>query len=328
MRIGVIGPDGPDLFADNIRAGLARMGHEAFLLGAPRLGAGRPPADAFLSLAQRSLPSVDAFVQRRLLKRARAHACDLVINVDPGLDASVVAALRGHGIRTCYWFPDAVVNLGRFSAIVAPYDALFFKEPILIERLRAMLDLPVFYLPEACNPVWHRPPEGLPVSDHIVVVGNMYPSRTLLLRRLVDAGLNLRLYGGGFPRWLKDDRLAARHAGRYVRREEKAAIFRSAAAVLNNLHPGEISGVNQRLFEATACGAAVLTEWRPSLPELFEEGKEVLAFRDFDELLEKARFLLANPDRGRAMGDAASARAHAEHGYEERLSVMFDCLGL
>ena len=213
MRIGVIGPDGPDLFADNIRAGLVRMGHEAFLLGAPRVGAGRPPADALLSLAQRALPSIDALVQRRLLRRAFAHRCELVINIDPDLDATVVAALRHAGIRTCYWFPDHVANLGRFSAIMAPYDALLFKEPALVDRLRAILALPAFYLPEACNSDWHRPPPNLPVDGHIAVVGNMYPSRTLLLRRLLDAGLPIRLYGGGFPRWLRDDKLAACHAG-------------------------------------------------------------------------------------------------------------------
>jgi len=36
--------------------------------------------------------------------------------------------------------------------LLAPYDAIFFKEPILTDRLRAMLDLPVYYLPEADLP--------------------------------------------------------------------------------------------------------------------------------------------------------------------------------
>ena len=68
-----------------------------------------------------------------------------------------VAGLRRNGARVALWFPDAVANLGRALMLMAPYDALFFKEPHLVDRLRAMLDLPVYYLPEACNPRCHRP---------------------------------------------------------------------------------------------------------------------------------------------------------------------------
>ena len=54
-------------------------------------------------------------------------------------------------------------------------------------------------------------------------------------------------------------------------------MFRSAAGVLNTMHRGEMAGVNERLFQAAGCGAAVLTEFRPTLPELFAIGDEVLA---------------------------------------------------
>ena len=63
-----------------------------------------------------------------------------------------------------------------------------------------------------------------------------------------------------------------------VLREDKARAFRSAAGVLNAVHPAEVSRVSARLFEAAGCGAAVLTEFRSSISELFEPGKEVLVF--------------------------------------------------
>ena len=56
-----------------------------------------------------------------------------------------------------YWSPDPVTSLGRSLMLLAPYDAIFFKEPHIVDRLRAMTDLPVYYLPEACNPRWHQP---------------------------------------------------------------------------------------------------------------------------------------------------------------------------
>ena len=65
--------------------------------------------------------------------------------------------LRRAGVKVAFWFPDAVSSFGRQKMLLAPYDAMFFKEPHVVERLRATLDLPVHYLPQGCNPRWHRP---------------------------------------------------------------------------------------------------------------------------------------------------------------------------
>jgi spore maturation protein CgeB len=216
--------------------------------------------------------------------------------------------------------------MGRQLMLLAPYDAIFVKDPYLVDRLRSVLDLPVTYLPEACNPRVHRP-LATPGSDpYLVLAGNMYPSRIRLLERLLAAGIPLRLYGPGFPRWAGDTPLRQVHAGRLILNEEKARIFGSAAGVLNNLHPGEIHSVNARLFEAAGSGAAVLTEFRPTLPDLFDDGHEVLAFHDFDELVRLATRLLSEGGLSEKLGDAARRRAHADHTYEKRLEVMLQVL--
>ena len=49
-------------------------------------------------------------------------------------------------------------------------------------------------------------------------------------------------------------------------------MFRSATGVLNTMHLSEVAGVNARLFEAAGCGAAVLTDFRPTIPDLFAVG--------------------------------------------------------
>jgi spore maturation protein CgeB len=210
--------------------------------------------------------------------------------------------------------------------LLAPYDALFFKEPHVVDRLRGNLNLPVHYLPEACNPQWHRPIGDAGVEPYLVVAGNFYPSRVLLLDRLVAEGIPLRLYGTGYPRWIRGAPSAQAHTGQFVFREDKARVYRQAAGVLNNLHPGEISGVNCRLFEAAGCGAAILTEYRPTLPDLFDIGTEVLAFDDFDQLVHQATRLLNEPGLTGKLGDAAACRAHRDHSYEQRLTTILATL--
>jgi spore maturation protein CgeB len=247
-----------------------------------------------------------------------------VINIDSSLMPSVVADIKRAGASVAFWFPDHVANLGRQLMLLAPYDAIFFKEPHVVERFRAMLDLPVYYLPEACNPEWHRPLVPAGTDPHLAVAATMYPSRVRLLERLAAKGIPLKLYGRGFPRWLGDSTLRSMHVGRCVFREDKAKAFRSAVGVLNTMYPAEIAGVNGRLFQAAGSGAAVLTEFRPTLHEFFEEEDEVLVFHDFDDLVDQATRLLSEGGLTVRLGDAAARRAHRDHTYDLRLMTVFE----
>jgi spore maturation protein CgeB len=92
------------------------------------------------------------------------------------------------------------------------------------------------------------------------------------------------------------------------------------------MHPSEVNGVNSRLFEAAGCGAAVLTEFRPTVPELFAVGNEVLVFHDFDDLVEQATRLLSEHGLTERLGDAATKRAHRDHTYDLRVTVILEKL--
>ena len=324
MRIGVIGPLLPDHFADNICDALERAGHLVTPLGPAGTGHERWLANRVATLSRQALPGLDERLLRRLVRAALEAECEVVINVDVRLTPAAVAALKRNGVRVALWFPDAVSQLGRELMLVSPYDALFFKEPHVVDRLRACLGLPAYYLPEACNPRWHRPLVQAGTQRHLVTAASMRPSRVRLVERLMAKGIPVRLYGGAIPRWLPDGPIGQVHAGHELRREEKARVFRAAAGVLNTLALPEVTGVNARLFEAAGCGAAVLTEFRPALPGLFEIGSEVLAFRDFDELVDQAARVLEEADLTERLGDAAAQRAHRDHTYEKRLAVILE----
>ena len=325
MRIGVVGPDSPDSFANNIATALADMGHDAVPLG-PLYARGGHYASAVKVAIRNALPALDERLQRRVTTAALRAGCEIVINTDQGLMPAVVRDLRRAGMKVCLWFPDHVVSMGRQFMLLAQYDAVFVKEPHVVNTLGPLLGRPLYYLPQACNPRWHRPLVPVGTEPYLVIAGNMYPSRMLLLERLLASGVPLRLYGGGFPRWIGRTPLREVHAGRPVFGAEKARVFRSAAGVLNTMYPAEIAGVNVRLFEAAGCGAAVLTEFRPTVPDLFATGDEVLTFRDFDELVDQAMRLLNDGGLSAKLGDAAAARAHQSHTYQQRLTVVLEKL--
>lgn len=327
MKLGIIGPQGPDLFATNIGDALTRMGHEVVALGSavPKPG-GKLTARAS-GVALRAIPELQVRLFRRLARSALRQECDVVLTTSHSMAPDAVAELRRNRVQVALWYPDHVANIGRQMMLVAPYTAVFTKEPLLAKRLRDTLGINVFYLPQACNPRWHRPVTGAAEERTIVVVGNAYPSRMLLLRRLAEAGIPLTLHGRGVFGYVRHLLPAGLRVRPPVFREEKSRVFRRAAAVLNNLHPAEMDGVNLRLFEATAAGAAVLCEDRRTLGELYDTEREVMPFRTFDELVDRARALLDDPRMTRDIGDAATKRAHAEHTYEERLRQLLEKVG-
>ncbi|WP_157756696.1 glycosyltransferase [Plantactinospora sp. KBS50] len=322
MKLGIIGPQGPDTFATNIGDAAQRMGHQVV-----PLGSGRPRHATLAGRAVQhvleSVPDVERRLHARLARAAQAHECDAVLSTNHALAAEAVAELRRARIPVALWYPDAVVNMGRQWMLLAPYSVVFTKDPLLARRLRDTLDINARYLPQACNPRWHRPMSEPATERTIVVAGNVYPSRLLLLRRLHEAGIPLSLYGAPVPRYLLPTMPPGLRMRPPIFREDKSRVFRGAAAVLNNLHPGEMTGVNLRTFEATGAGAAVLCEDRPVLADLYDPGREIVSFTTVAELIERARELLDEPRRTAEIGDAATKRAHAEHTYEHRLPELF-----
>lgn len=327
MRIMVIGPTDADSFADNVSSTLRRMGHDALAVG----GARRPIANRRIqnavAVVSDKVAGVDLRQQHRLVKACADYRPDLVITVDGRLRPPIVQGLREHA-KVVLWFPDHVSNLGRHEMFIAGYDRIYFKNRFLVDQLRGLHGLPVRYLPEAANPEWHRPIGDYGTESHIVVAGNLHPTRAVLLDRLLQANIPLRIYGPPLSGWLDFPRVRDVHSGEYVAREEKARAFRAASGVLNNLHPAEFSGSNCRLFEATACGAATITEWRQGMEDLFDREGELLAFGDFDSLLDACETVLAAPESARSIADAAATRSAREHTYDQRLTEMFVDLGL
>ena len=79
--------------------------------------------------------------------------------------------------------------------------------------------------------------------------------------------------------------------------------------------------LNQRVFDVPASGGFLLTDWREQLGEAFEEGREVVCYREVGEIGDVLRHYLANPSARLEIVRRARQRIEREHSYAHRIAV-------
>lgn len=277
-----------------------------------------------------SLPAVRKRRMRALWQVVEQGPLDVMILCYDYLWPDEVAELkRRSAAQVAMWFPDALSNFGRGFFMNAPYDGLFFKDPYILHALDDVLKSPIYYLPECFNPERHWLPEdaighNVAYECDITTAGNQHSWRVAFYQHLSE--YDVKLWGNPAPLWMMPGAVAGMHQGHQVFNHEKVRAFRGARIVVNNLHYSEIWGLNARCFEAAGAGAFQMVDWRPGLGQLFEDGKELVAFGSMADLKQKIDHWLPREAERLAIAKAGMGRAHADHTYALRLGLLLDTL--
>jgi SAM-dependent methyltransferase len=83
---------------------------------------------------------------------------------------------------------------------------------------------------------------------------------------------------------------------------------------------------NMRLFEATGCGAMLITDYKYNLDELFEIGTEVAAYRSPEECAALIKYYLKHPEEAAAIAKAGQQRTLRDHTYMTRMAHTAEIL--
>ena len=243
--------------------------------------------------------------------------------------------LRALGITTAFWFVENSRVLTYWRGVAEHYDWFYAIQPgRFLEQLSEHGAVHPAYLPQACDPVQHRPIELTPADrEHfgsaVSFAGAPYLNRRRVFQSLTDFGL--KLWG---PSW--DDPVLAPYVGGTGGRftlDEMVKIF-SASTINVNLHSAnhidrldpDPDYVNPRTFELAACEAFQLVDRRDPLRDLFRPD-EVATFDSVPELRTLTARYLAHDDERREMAARARRRALGEHTFAHRIArVMRDTL--
>ncbi len=112
-------------------------------------------------------------------------------------------------------------------------------------------------------------------------VGSRTYDRYLYIKKLLKLGINVHVAGRGWTRrgWISLD--------------EMLDIFKSSKINLNFSRTNDKKfGWKGRILEVINAGGFLLTEYRPGIEEFFEIDKEIVCFRNFEEMVEKIIYYL------------------------------------
>jgi spore maturation protein CgeB len=99
-------------------------------------------------------------------------------------------------------------------------------------------------------------------------------------------------------------------------------LARSRVALNRHIDLADGYANNMRLYEATGVGALLVTESRQNLPELFDPGREVVAYDNEDDLVEKLRHYAVDDAGRHRIAAAGQARTLSEHTYANRMAEL------
>ena len=104
------------------------------------------------------------------------------------------------------------------------------------------------------------------------------------------------------------------------------ALARSRVTLNRHINVAENNANNMRLYEATGVGSMLITDMKDNLGELFEIGKEIVAYSSKEEAVEQINYYLSHPAEAETISRAGQARTLAEHTYRHRMEELMPIL--
>lgn len=92
-----------------------------------------------------------------------------------------------------------------------------------------------------------------------------------------------------------------------------------------NLHAacaGSHGAGNMRMFEATGMGTCLLTDSKDENAELFDVDKEIVVYESYEDMVQKAKWLIGHPQKGREIALAGQKRTLKEHTYRNKAECL------
>lgn len=279
---------------------------------------------ALLSWARRFAPrQIDDEELRILAAQVESFAPDVLLNQDMSyVRTARLARIVPRRIKIVGQIAAALPigeDLGRYDLIVsslpnfvarfrslgvnAALNALAF-DPRVLERMGAPAarDVPVSFV-------------GSVSADHIA---------RLRLLESVARRVPLKIWGSGVEELPLSSPLRSCYQGEAWGVDMFAVLRRSRITINHHIDLAEGHCNNMRMYEATGCGTLMVVDRGRNLLDLFDPGREVLAYSSAEECVREIERALADDALRAEIAAAGQRRTLADHTYERRAGELIE----
>jgi spore maturation protein CgeB len=271
-------------------------------------------------------------VNEQLIRVAESYCPDLVLVCEGELLECITLKRikEAVGSKLAFWTFDDPQLIERHLNVACVFDACFTNSVVAMQTYEDV-GVKAYYLPWGCDPSIHTrlPYNKLQpkyVSD-VCFHGAFHPKRYIYLHYLHTLMPDVRLgvWGVGWNQLSQKDSLKRSWRGSITRLLELVKMY-SGTKIALNIQRTEttLTTTTSRIWEATACGAMLLTERVAGIDLAFKPGQEVVCYENKRDLIEKVTFYLNNEDMRRKIALRGQIRCKKDHTVSNRLKKIIE----
>jgi len=258
------------------------------------------------------------------------------------------------GSITFNWFADDHFRFYNFSKYYAPcFNWISTTDSEAVEKYNKIGYKNVIKTQWACNQFLYKPFDLSKTYD-VSFVGQPHSDRRKIVDQIRKAGINMKCWGNGWQsgRVSQDEMLKIFSQSKInlnLTKSSGSINLRALASIflkkeLNNslkfINPKYWFGnfqsilakkreqIKGRNFEIPGCGGFLLTSDADNLGDYYEDGKEIVIYKDINDMIDKIKYYLEHNKEREAIAKAGYERTLQEHTYEKRFNNIFTELNL
>jgi spore maturation protein CgeB len=325
--------------SDAYSRGFSRLGHDAeeLIPNCPPLQVAWARENGAASWARRLLRLVRGrgtraawrLISQRIVEaQIHSFAPDVVYFQDLGFPRTGLL----DRIRGSHFVVGQIASPAPAAAKLRQFDLIITSFPHFVERFRG-LGVPTEYLPLAFDSLVLERLANAGVSADpeserpypVAFVGGLDPrthvNGTAVLEQ-VCARRRVDIWGYAADVLDADSPIRRHYHGEAWGIEMYEVLAGSKIVINRHIDAAEGYSNNMRLYEATGAGALLMTEASPNLGEIFDPGREVVAYAGLDDLTEQLQHFAENDGERRRIAAAGQSRTLRDHSYEHRVREL------
>lgn len=284
--------------------------------------------EKFISAIYKILGSKEIYVgaNKRIRKRLLNFKPDLLFTIyGIHISKETLFFAKKMGIKTACWWLNDPFQFERGLKLAKNYEYWFSNSEKCAKTVQSKFKIKSYFLPTACDPQTHKKiRKNKKFSCDICFAGDWSESREKLLSFLIANGFNIKIYGPWEKKLNKNSPLYRYLIPGFFSPKQMTEYFNNAKILLNQhtWFKKFSHGVNPRLFEAAACDAVQVVDFKAEIPNLFAIDKEIITYANISKLPLILSSLLKNTKKRQKIAYRAKLRVLRDHTYEERMKQM------